>query len=321
MLFQLKERNDALESSNGLIRSVNSFSSEDDSSARRLAPPRSVIRLGLPNLQNRPVSPVSNPDPRTSTLPRTRASRVPSEPVARRTRHGASTSTHLSPAGLATPETEHNVGSIGETAAPKPRMHSANFPRREPVLRSPLSAEIGPVGAMRNITLPENRELQSQNVDSHEAPGPGLASPQNTSFASTQPTSQPRPDLTSQLSAIDNALAQDMCLPSPSLSPVAAMNALHGESSFDSEGPDVDTDSSLDHNVSRHSKATRLHDGESSRTKSLSSRSAPSLMDMPKVLEFFDSVPEELKTYLMYQFLRRCPKPTLHFRADVVNPI
>jgi F-box and WD-40 domain protein CDC4 len=43
-------------------------------------------------------------------------------------------------------------------------------------------------------------------------------------------------------------------------------------------------------------------------------------MDMPKVLEFFDSVPEELKTYLMYQFLRRCPKPTLHFVADVVNP-
>jgi F-box and WD-40 domain protein CDC4 len=115
-----------------------------------------------------------------------------------------------------------------------------------------------------------------------------------------------------------------MCLPSPSLSPVAAMNALHGESSFDSEGPDVDTDSSLDHNVPRYSKAVRLLDPDVSRVKSLAapqpSRSPPSLMDMPKVLEFFDSAPDELKSYLMYQFLRRCPKPTLHFVADVVNP-
>ena len=200
-------------------------------------------------------------------------------------------------------------------------MHSANFSRRETLLRSPLSAEAGPSGALRNAALPENRELRNENADTNAVHGPEPASAgQSTSFTSTEPTSQPRPDLTSQLSAIDNAMAQDMCLPSPSLSPVAAMNALHGESSFESEGPDVDTDSSLDHNVSRHSKAIRLHDGDSSRAKSLSSRSASSLMDMPKVLEFFDSVPEELKTYLMYQFLRRCPKPTLHFVADIVNP-
>jgi F-box and WD-40 domain protein CDC4 len=199
-------------------------------------------------------------------------------------------------------------------------MHSANFPRRETLLRSPLSAEVGPSGAARNAALPKNRELLNENADPDEVHGPERASiAQNTSFASAESTSHARPDLASQLSAIDNAMAQDMCLPSPSLSPVAAMNALHGESSFESEGPDVDTDSSLDHNISRHSKAIRLHDGDSSRGKS-HSRSAPSLMDMPKVLEFFDSVPEELKTYLMYQFLRRCPKPTLHFVADVVNP-
>ncbi|KAI2765369.1 hypothetical protein DTO012A8_9416 [Penicillium roqueforti] len=134
---------------------------------------------------------------------------------------------------------------------------------------------------------------------------------------------QERPELMSQLSAIDNAMAQDMCLPSPSLSPVAAMNALHGESSFESEGLDVDTDSSLDHNVSRFSKVLRLQDADETRVNDhslASSRSPPSLLDMPKVLEFFDSVPDEVKTYLMYQFLRRCPKPTLHFVADVVNP-
>lgn len=305
------------------MRSVNSFSSEDNGSFRRLAPPRMVTRLGHPNPHHRPVSPDSMPEPRPSILPRTRTSRVPSEPVARRTRQGASTSTHLSPAGLATPETEHNVGSIGESAASRQRIQSATFPRRETLLRSPLSAETGPAGTPHHPGLMENRDLPGKKAETSEATGSESAPlAPNTSFGAAEPTSQPRPDLTSQLSAIDHAMAQDMCLPSPSLSPVTAMNALHAESSFESE--DVDTDSSLDHNVSRHSKAVRLRDADPSRVKSIpaanTSRSTQSLMDMPKVMEFFDSVPEELKTYLMFQFLRRCPKPTLHFVADVVNP-
>lgn len=180
------------------------------------------------------------------------------------------------------------------------------------MLRSPLSAELGSSGILSGASF-QNASVGSKTASGQEA----------SSFASSstaEPTSQPRPDLTSQLSAIDQAIAQDMCLPSPSLSPVAAMNALHGESSFESEGPDVDTDSSLDHNVP-FSKAVRLRDAESSRAKNVvGSKQPASLMDMPKVLEFFDSVPEELKTYLMYQFLRRCPKTTLHFVADVVNP-
>ncbi|KAJ5156277.1 hypothetical protein N7492_009080 [Penicillium capsulatum] len=321
--IELKEQSDALASSNGLIRSVNSFSSEDGTNSRRLAPPRMVTRINRPNALNRPVSPVSIPDPRPTPLPRTRATRVPSEPVARRTRHGGSTSTHLSSAGLATPETEHNVGSIGEGAAPRQRIHSATFPRRETSLRSPLSSEIGTSATSRSTALPENQDSQSSIGDGTGVPESTSATLSN-SFASADHTSHPRPDLSTQLSAIDQAMAQDMCLPSPSLSPVAAMNALHAESSFDSEGPDVDTDSSLDHNVSRSSKALRLQDADSTRVKNTpptsGSRPSPTLMDMPRVLEFFDSVPEELKSYLMYQFLRRCPKPTLHFVADVVNP-
>lgn len=285
-----------------------------------------VTRINRPNALNRPVSPVSIPDPRPTTLPRTRATRVPSEPVARRTRHGGSASTHLSVAGLATPETEHNVGSIGEGAAPRQRIHSANFPsRRETLLRSPLSSEVGTSATAHPSALSENQGSQNSSTDGSGASAPESTSATlNDSFASSDHTSHPRPELSTQLSAIDQAMAQDMCLPSPSLSPVAAMNAMHAESSFESEGPDVDTDSSLDHNVSRHSKAIRLHDTDSTGANNTpstgGSRPPPSLMDMPRVLEFFDSVPGELKTYLMYQFLRRCPKPTLHFVADVVNP-
>ncbi|KAJ5777707.1 hypothetical protein N7520_000953 [Penicillium odoratum] len=316
---EVKEKNDALKAANGLIRSVNSFTSEDDAASRRLGPPRSMTRMNHPN---RPVSPVSFSDSRPSILPRTRGHRVPSEPVARRTRHSSS-NIHLSPAGLATPETELNVGSIGDAAAAsRPRIHSANFPRRETLLRTPLSAETGALSTLQSSGLIDNRELQGPPPDDPEPAPESAPLGQNVPFA-VEIASQQRPDLSAQLSAIDNAMAQDMCLPSPSLSPVTAMNALHAESSFESEGPDVDTDSSLDHNVPRQSKAIRLHDADSRRVSlstAPSARSPSSLMDMPKVLDFFDSVPEELKSYLMYQFLRRCPKPTLHFVADVVNP-
>lgn len=187
-------------------------------------------------------------------------------------------------------------------------------------MKSPLLADAGPSSAPKRPSL--------TSVPSTQTETSGTSASESTPFEQTSfggpsvGASQQRSELPSQLSAIDNAMAQDMCLPSPSLSPVTAMNALHAESSFESEGPDVDTDSSLDHNISRQTKAMRVSEGDS-RVKSLSipsDRSPATLMDMPKVLEFFDSVPEELKTYMMYQFLRRCPKPTLHFVADVVNP-
>jgi len=43
-------------------------------------------------------------------------------------------------------------------------------------------------------------------------------------------------------------------------------------------------------------------------------------MDIPAILDTFDAMPGELQTYVMYQLLRRCAKPTLQFIADVVNP-
>ncbi|KAJ6162770.1 hypothetical protein N7497_002749 [Penicillium chrysogenum] len=333
---EYKEKSEALISSNGQIRSVNSFISEGENPTRRLTAPRIASQPSThpSNTRRRAVSPISHFDPRPSVLPRTRPSRVPSEPITRRTRQSGG-SAHA--AGLATPDTESNLGGAGENAAPRPRIHSSVFPRREPPLPSPLSSEIGAKSLQavnQNAYLqnglsgirsdPGTQESQATEPDescstAHESASFG----HDTTYGTQESASEERPELMSQLSAIDNAMAQDMCLPSPSLSPVAAMNALHGESSFESEGLDVDTDSSLDHNVSRFSKALRLQDANETRVSGHSlanSRSPSSLLDMPKVLEFFDSVPDEVKTYLMYQFLRRCPKPTLHFVADVVNP-
>jgi F-box and WD-40 domain protein CDC4 len=110
------------------------------------------------------------------------------------------------------------------------------------------------------------------------------------------------------------------------------MNAMHAESSFDSaEDPEDETDSSFEQVDSQLTEslskkaliapvpapAGRDFDNVTSNTRI---RAASSLMDIPNVVSFFDSMPEEMKTYLMYQLLKRCPKPTLHFVADVVNP-
>ncbi|KAJ5482968.1 hypothetical protein N7539_006414 [Penicillium diatomitis] len=327
--FQLNEKNDALQASNGSIRSVNSFATEDDNVTRRLAPPRPVRQVNQPSPQHsqqqRPVSPISISEPRPIIVPRTR--RVPSEPVIRRNRP-ASSSTHLS-AGLATPGLENNVSGLGESQAQGlgQRALSAALPRRETLLRSPLSTELEhakPNDHNLGQQLPLHTESQRSGlIQSAAATSHPASFDQNTSFESSENASQRRPELTTQLSAIENAMAQDMCLPSPSLSPVAAMNALHGEASFDCEEPDVDTDSSADNGGPRYTKALRRLDADPSRGRSLAASqtaSAPSLMDMPQVLQFFDSVPDELKSYMMYQFLRRCPKPTLHFVAEVVNP-
>jgi F-box and WD-40 domain protein CDC4 len=46
----------------------------------------------------------------------------------------------------------------------------------------------------------------------------------------------------------------------------------------------------------------------------------PTVTEIPALLNSFDAMPEQMQTYVMFQLLRRCTKPTLHFVADVVNP-
>jgi F-box and WD-40 domain protein CDC4 len=45
-----------------------------------------------------------------------------------------------------------------------------------------------------------------------------------------------------------------------------------------------------------------------------------SVTEIPLMLDFFESIPDELKSYVMHQILRRCPKSALQVVADIVNP-
>jgi F-box and WD-40 domain protein CDC4 len=137
---------------------------------------------------------------------------------------------------------------------------------------------------------------------------------------------------------------QDASLPSPSLSPItAAANLASRQNAFDVsfashiEGSATSVAGTMDmENESRNQTSNPLD------TANVFSRSVkhpsstqyrpapqhgrytsldgPTVMDIPTMVDAFDSMPEAMQTYLMYQFLRRCAKPTLLMVASVVNP-
>ena len=140
---------------------------------------------------------------------------------------------------------------------------------------------------------------------------------------------------------LNSAVTQDLSLPSPSLSPVtAALN--HGNHGRDLGTSDEDGDdaiSSLDIGTSQAVRKSNQYQRELE-TKDLLSRKdrriqitkpdeadfsnqqlpTPGSLDISSMVENFDSLPMEMQTYLMYQFLRRCSKQTLQVVASVVNP-
>jgi F-box and WD-40 domain protein CDC4 len=138
----------------------------------------------------------------------------------------------------------------------------------------------------------------------------------------------------SRLAAVDTSMPQDGSLPSPSLSPVTAAANLQNTGYF----ADVDSNSELasqhDHDMSETSQllepdsGSRIFDlSQLDEAKQLSDKRGhspehlkSSINDIPAMLDFFEAIPDELKGYVMHQLLRRCPKPTLHLVADVVNP-
>ncbi|KAF2493325.1 WD repeat-containing protein pop1 [Lophium mytilinum] len=140
---------------------------------------------------------------------------------------------------------------------------------------------------------------------------------------------------------LDTVLTQDASLPSPSLSPItAAANLAHNANHNSLRGGDGQEEdpyevSILDLSEDRSDQAnglTKLQTRSASRMQRIDlpdrldgaspnpQLPTPTVMGIPAMLDSFDSMPEQMKTYVMFHLLRRCTKPTLHFVADVVNP-
>jgi F-box and WD-40 domain protein CDC4 len=124
-------------------------------------------------------------------------------------------------------------------------------------------------------------------------------------------TSRARP------SALDTSAAQDVSLPSPSLSPVTAAATLQQKRGYFEEP--VSNSPKKFPNQDTIMQAS-FEDVDSPGNQNSSPNKTTSLTDLPSMLDSFESMPTEMKTYFMYQLLRRCPKPVLHFVADNVNP-
>ncbi|EEH33946.1 WD repeat-containing protein [Paracoccidioides lutzii Pb01] len=266
--------------------------------------------------------------------------------------------------GLATPETEHGSFNIGNDQNNRRQICSMGSFGKSSFEHSPTSVsqenqnllspvpqsykenvrfvgsqiQKSPLFECRTGSSAEEFACQStldnhnhnSNYENNSKPGDDVGQPplrQSRRHCSAgNPTWRGPQAPARRLLPVDSLAAQDMCLPSPSLSPVTAMNAQNLDTSFDSaDEQETDTDSSFDQRSKKQKADSDLNltvdlfRKEEGYGAALPSPSL-SLMDMPLMLDYFESVPDKLKMYMMYQLLRRCPKPTLRFVAGVVNP-
>ncbi|KAF2164646.1 hypothetical protein M409DRAFT_67767 [Zasmidium cellare ATCC 36951] len=142
------------------------------------------------------------------------------------------------------------------------------------------------------------------------------------------------------VSSIVTSSQQDASLPSPSLSPITAAANLASRNALDRSFADHNEEndsvvSNLDLEEDRKTQSTKSFESQSTNRSGrlpapLSLQNAafqpspsqhgPTVMDIPTMFTAFDNMPEALQTYVMYQLLRRCAKPTLQMVANVVNP-
>ena len=180
----------------------------------------------------------------------------------------------------------------------------------------------------------EDSEVQSawRDLGIGSAMTPRMENDEDETFPHFRQPDRPRPSI------LDTTAAQDVSLPSPSLSPVTAAANIQSRRGY-FEQPilgRVNANGSFHSLLSQSQNSTRsslsdetLHNSQTGETLETVAKevvpvngqiSTRSLLSLPSMVDTFEAMPEVMKSYLMYQFLRRCSKPVLHFVADVVNP-
>ncbi|ODA80854.1 hypothetical protein RJ55_03814 [Drechmeria coniospora] len=220
-------------------------------------------------------------------------------------------------------------GASGFPATPDASELMASFldrpPPHLPHQLEPDPFQNSPPESAPSMSLPEACDAQS--------PVGNVATPPITDadvepFADADETLPPPPPA-QQPPAIDVAAAQDGSLPSPRLSPTLAASqpalAAPDEDAADELPTSVEHRSWMDPaRLKRELDSmpmTSRHEFDARRLMRHPGRSdAPVILDTQTLLESFDSMKNEMKTFIMYQFLRRCNRSTLRVIADTVNP-
>lgn len=220
-------------------------------------------------------------------------------------------------------------------------------------LATPDTSEVAPTvldrpSRLRLLHLDNADSATSQSTSIYDAASPASESQTVFSNVATPPITDadllpfadPDESLQQTIRAlqarpsISAAAAQDASLPSPRLSPTLAAAQLQ-PSQVDEDDDDPEDDMQFSRQIVRTDRRSwfpesqMTEDGEHDLSftdlsyDAAVSRPKPAhlgLADPRSMLESFDAMPNELKTWMMYQFLRRCPRKTLHVVADVVNP-
>ena len=132
-----------------------------------------------------------------------------------------------------------------------------------------------------------------------------------------------------QRPSINTAAAQNASLPSPGLSPTFASAELQqGEFPNDNEVDELvagspatqsgDSQETIDSEDLEplDSQALQAFQREAGHPRV----GVPSVVDTRSMIETFAAMPNDMKTFMMCHFLKRCSRKTLHIIADVVNP-
>ncbi len=350
---EIEQENEILKS-NGAVQIVQTFQDEQQESSSSFGPPsqRSLLR-------ERPASPDSitdHPEPTRSTRSTTANRRLVTSQTGQASMPVLS---NLPSDDPATPEPDlrvrrRNGRHLLASNVPESIAMLERSPMSPSLSKQNNPSTLGPahdVNANRprsshglqttpSSCRPTNREIhcststcpKSQTSAEVVVPTPPIQDDERQ-FA-IPPVRRNLSSIPSRLAAVDTSLAHDGSLPSPSLSPVTAAANLQNAGYF----ADVDSNSELasqhDHDMSESSQmfengvAKRIFDFPPlgveqqllDKTSPGSELLQSSINDIPAMLDFFDAIPDELKSYVMHQLLRRCPKPTLHLVADVVNP-
>ena len=327
--------------SNGAIRTVENFEPHFDTESQFFSNPFARTR---PPSRERLVSPESTPEAEdpiavgdtaencgkgTSGTGWTDAQSV-------HTRSFASTQSRS--AQPTTPKHEARV-----RRRPRPQEIQSQDSRFHAVSRLPLTPQLEQqeTPMTKNVCRPPQLQGQSSCLlEQNEV------QPLQDSVVPTPPTEGdesrpvPRPSarrhpsaVPSRLNIVDSLIGNDGSLPSPSLSPIHAANNMQHAGYFG----DVDSNDEIldpaEHDteqptnsfeetpsVNREKVATRANRQRPTARPFSRDAANVSTDDIPAMLDFFEAIPDELKSYVMHQLLRRCPKPTLHIVADAVNP-
>lgn len=135
---------------------------------------------------------------------------------------------------------------------------------------------------------------------------------------------------TSQRPTVNTAVNQNASLPSPGLSPTyqgfsddtSTEDEDHHNSSFITQSGDSQETTYSDPvpSVSGSKALAFPRKRRSQDASDLNRLAVPTWVGTRSMIETFDAMPEEMKSLMMYQLLRRCHKKTLHVVANVVNP-